>query len=162
MLRQRLQTIIRRMKMPTEQELESAKKEASGICESQWRMPEKLARNLVGVEIDLKIREKQSLGYKCVRFYVERKIEPEKSIPQSLQIAKKLVGEKVDTDVIETRRFVSFQSNAAQLKAAPGASIGLDYDAPNVDATRVGKLGAIVEIGGTKYVLGANHVMAVN
>lgn len=147
--------------MPTEQQLESAKKKAVEICESQRLMPGRLARNLIGVEIDIKVKDAKPLGYKCVCFYVERKIEPEKTIDPRLRIPKQL-GEAVDTDVIETRRFVSFQSHAPKLKAAPGSSIGLDYDAPNVDATRLGTLGAFLDIGGTVYVLGANHVMAVN
>ena len=150
--------------MPTKEQLESAKQEAMKICESHRTLPEgRLARNVIGVEIGDKIKNNKSLGYECVRFYVERKIESEKAMENrhpNLLIPKKL-GE-VDTDVIETRPFVSFQSPAPTSKARPGSLVGFNYDAPNVDATRSGTLGAFVKIGEKTYVLGANHVMAVN
>jgi hypothetical protein len=91
----------------------------------------------------------------CVHFYVQRKLEPD-AVPQG-SLIKKTIG-SVQTDVIETRRFVAFQSP----RPAPGFSIGLDYTAPNVDPTITGTLSAFVKINGDYYVLGSNHTMMVN
>ena len=92
--------------IPTEQEFRSAKAMAEGIWDSQRRMTESLARNLIGVEIDIKIKGTKPMGYNCVRFYVERKIEPEKA--KSL---RRKLGRPA------ALRLVSVQSHAAQSRA---------------------------------------------
>jgi len=95
----------------------------------------------------------------CVHCYVQRKLDPG-AVPEGFLI-KKTLG-SVQTDVIETGRFVSFQSPAPAAKAAPGSSIGIKYLAANVDPTITGTLGGFVKINGDYYVLGSNHAMMVN
>ena len=113
------------------------------------------ARNVVGVGVAPKLT-KGKPGEQCVRFYVERKSKSPDVIDEAYRIPKTLDG-GVLTDVVETRRLVSFDGTAA-----PGADIGLDYSAPNVASSLTGALGAIVKIGDRWYALGSNHVMAVN
>lgn len=94
-----------------------------------------------------------------LRLYVQRGSTPA-PIPDAYDNAP--------TTVIETRRFVSFASStyrvraAPGVKAAPGATISLDSQQPNIDPNALGTLGAVVDFGDRRYILGSNHVMAVN
>jgi hypothetical protein len=112
---------------------------------------------VIGVGIGPRIRNGEPVSDElCVRFYVEKKIRPLEAIDQLYRIPEKLVGD-VPTDVVEAGRFVSLGYHGA-----PGGSIGVDYDAPNIDPGMAGTLGAIVRVGGIYYALGSNHVIAVN
>src|SRR6266566_6058292 len=149
--------------MPTQEELENAKERA--VFEHYQREPEResqtptgLATNVIGIGIGRKIKNNRVLPDLCVRFYVDWKIKPgETVIREAFRIPEKY-GE-VQTDVIETGRFCSFQSTAA-----PGSSIGLDRQKvpPNVDPSITGTMGLVVKMGGNFYVLGSNHTMVVN
>lgn len=120
-----------------------------------FKTPEDHARNAIGIGVGPRYRNgtKGPDNDPYLRVYVEKKIKPmDKSaaffIPDKIS--------DVPTDIIETRRFVSFDV------APPGATIGPDYRAPNVDPAIAGTLTAVLNIGNTWYALGANHVMAVN
>jgi hypothetical protein len=122
-----------------------------------YKAPPGLGRNVIGIGIGHKNDDpKTDL---CVHCYVERKLDPG-AVPEGFLI-KKTLG-SVQTDVIETGRFVAFQDAAAEPKASPGSSIGLDYMAPNVDPTIIGTLGGFVKINDDYYVLGSNHAMMAN
>lgn len=113
------------------------------------------ARNVIGVGVGPWNKPGTSVNERCVRFYVEKKI-PLEAVDKEFLIPKTLAG-NFPTDVIEARRFVSFDH-----EVAPGASISVDYDAPNVPACLAGTLGAIVKVGNFWYLLGSNHIMAMN
>jgi hypothetical protein len=122
-----------------------------------YNAPPSLGRNVIGIGIGHK--NDDPLTALCVQCYVERKLDPG-AVPEGFMI-KKTLG-SVQTDVIETGRFVAFQDAPLEPKAAPGSSIGLDYTAPNVDPTVIGTLGGFVKIDDDYYVLGSNHVMMAN
>ncbi len=113
------------------------------------------ARNVIGVAIGPRISRTPRPPEQCVRFYVEKKIEPPGAVDRPFLIPEEIEG--MPTDVIPAGRFISFDPGAA-----PGAVIGIDYNAPNVDSALAGTLSAIVRLGGIPFVLGSNHVMAVN
>jgi len=62
--------------------------------------------NVVGVGVGTKLVEGHSNGAPCVRFYVERKVAKE-SIPPEHLLPTTI--NSIETDVIETGRFVAFQ-----------------------------------------------------
>jgi hypothetical protein len=105
-------------------------------------------RRVIGVGIAGKDPDGLSL-----RFYVQSGSTPA-PIPD--------VYYNTPTTVIETRRFVSFASSTYRVRAAPGATISLDSKQPNIDSNALGTLGAVVDFGNRRYILGSNHVMAVN
>jgi hypothetical protein len=92
-----------------------------------------------------KPRKKEAQDSECFRVYLEKPPLDFKN-----QFGQFWV------DPIVTGRFVSFDD------FGPGSAIALDYDAPNVDPTLVGTLGAAVKIGEHWFALGSNHVMAMN
>src|SRR5438552_2037915 len=83
-----------------------------------YKAPPGLGRNVIGIGIGHKNYDPNS--DLCVHCYVERKLDPG-AIPEAFLI-KKTLG-SVQTDVIETGRFVSFQGAAPAAKAVPGSSI---------------------------------------
>src|SRR5437867_1405957 len=146
------------MKMPSEQELLSAKEQA----EQDYRMSAGSAPTPIGRVIGIGIGPKETLDVpdlnsQCVRFFVEKKIRPKEAVHERFRIEPSYRG--IPTDVIETGRLVSFQ-------AGPGSSLGLapvpDQEElpPNVDPARTATLGAVVKVLGKYYVLGSNHAMA--
>src|SRR5215472_14733899 len=103
--------------MPTDQEFYDAQKRA------EERHGKPAARNAVGRAIAFDIGPKVQKGVTkpdaktCLRFYVERKIDPMDRVDKDYRADEKEYG--VPTDVIETGRIISFQ-------AGPGSSIGFD------------------------------------
>ena len=62
--------------------------------------------NVVGVGVGSKLVEGRSTDQKCVRFYVERKVNKD-AIPPDYVLPER-IGD-IETDVIETGRFRAFQ-----------------------------------------------------
>jgi hypothetical protein len=146
--------------MPTNDEFNNARQRAIGehylrARDTQYNTAPGQARNVVGVGIGRKLQGGNPAEL-SVRFYVERKIRPLEAIDERFRIPSMFPG-GIPSDVIETRRFMSFDS-----EVAPGANIGVDYSAPNVSSALGGTLTAIVKVGDIWYALGSNHVMAVN
>ncbi len=98
------------------------------------------ARNVIGVGIGQRMKLGKPVNERCVRFYVEKKI-PLEAVDEPFRIPKMLAG-GFPTDVVEARRFVSFDH-----EIAPGASISVDYNAPNIPASLARHVGRHCEGG---------------
>jgi hypothetical protein len=141
--------------MHTEQEFLDAKKKAEATHMTS------AARGAIGraIALDIGPKVKDDMtkpdAETCLRFYVERKIDPMERIDKDYRADEEVYG--VPTDVIEIGRIVSFQ-------AGPGSSIGFDErELPsNVDPAASGTLGAVLAFGDQHYILGSNHAMAMN
>jgi hypothetical protein len=69
----------------------------------------------------------------------------------------------VPTDVIEVGRFGRrVHPTTPNVNARPGSRIRVKTNAPNVDEGARGTLGAVVTDGKDHYILGCNHLLAVN
>ncbi len=120
--------------------------------------------SVVGIGIGKKLVKGDPTDSWCVRIYVERKQEldllgPASVMPPTIR--------DVPTDVIEIGgvgrlRPVGRAPNLSKTPG-PGASIGFRDDAANVNQAIAGTLGAVVQdLGGKKYILGSNHILAMN
>src|SRR5258708_6635801 len=130
---------------------EARKKAVQDYYDRRHETVARLAWNVVGVGIGHKgTGSEEKRG---VHIYVDglKQNHPDRRIP--IEDFAKSTG--VDAHLIEAGRFHSFGPEA-------GCSIGLDYEAPNVDPSITGTLGAVVDIAGTRYALGSNHVMRAN
>ena len=158
-------------KQAVEQFLKAAEPRAAMRASFASVRPE---HNVVGVGVGTKLVEGHSNGAPCVRFYVERKVAKE-SIPPEHLLPETI--NNIETDVIETGRFVAFQLAvvAARPKrdprsrirpAQPGCSTGFQFTGDQAGFLMAGTLGAIVVRTGEKkksnkeYVLSNNHVLA--
>ena len=144
--------------MPSDTERQEAKYLAlSAYCAARkdHRTSPILAGNVIGIGIGPRIQRGRRLEEECVRFYVHRKIQRKEAVAPADRIKPQFGA--LRTDVIETRRVVSFCP-----KPAPGSSFGLAYQAPNVDPSLIGTVSAFVNIEGTYYALASNHAMTVN
>jgi len=112
-----------------------------------YRKTAGLGGNVVGVGIGH--RNGDPKNKLSVRVCVVRRLDQGSVRPDDLI--------KKDFDVVQTGRFISYQGIAG-----PGSSLGLKYSAPNIDPALAGRLSAVVQFGGKYYVLGTNHVLAVN
>src|SRR5690349_6490919 len=71
----------------------------------------------------------------------------------------------VPTEIIEAGTFRPLAGQAAPVKsrAGPGSSIGYSIEASNLSPTVAGTLGAVLaDEAGDWYILGNNHILAVN
>jgi len=123
--------------------------------DGRYRTKAGVAAKVIGIGIGPKLKGGTPTGQTSVRFYVERKIKPLEAIHERFRIKNQCGG--LPTDVIEVGRFASFD-----YKPAPGSSICLGYQAPNVEPGVPGTFGAVVRMNDKLYALGSNHVMKVN
>jgi hypothetical protein len=129
---------------------------------------EAVARYLTptGNVIGIGIGKKQTDGKEteCLRIYVVKK-QPEELITPSEVIPKGTKIAEVPIDVIEVGRFGrnGHKSLAGEgTETRPGSPIRVKTDATNVNEGAHGTLGAVVTDGEALYILGCNHVLAVN
>jgi hypothetical protein len=100
----------------------------------------------------------------CLRVYVVKR-QPEDLIAPSQVIRKDTTISGYPVDVIEVGRF---GRNGAESLAGdgtttrPGSPIRVKTEATNVNEGALGTLGAVVTDGQALYILGCNHVLAVN
>jgi len=127
--------------------------------------------NVVGVGVGSKLVEGRSTDQKCVRFYVERKVNKD-AIPPDYVLPERIAD--IETDVIETGRFRAFQlavvapqrardPRTKMRPAHPGCSVGFQFTGEQAGFVMAGTLGAIVTRPGEKkkeYLLSNNHVLA--
>jgi hypothetical protein len=120
-----------------------------------------LARRAVGVGIGPTVADS---GRHVDHVYVDRL---ERVVQAGDPVRIGTLGEN-EIHAVEAGRFFSFQPEPP--KAAPGSTVGLEFKdpdkRPNINPALAGTLGAFVKIkvnGDDKYyMLGSNHVMAVN
>ena len=121
--------------------------------------------NVVGVGIGNKVTDELVTKTLCVRIYVQSKLDLNDITPAVLIPASFL---DIPTDVIEIGRLgrvgrVKPRPDPTEKDPiAPGSPIGLQTNAPNVNSGATGTLGAVVEAGGSRYILSCNHILAVN
>ncbi len=117
--------------------------------------------NLVGIGIGRKLTKGKPSSARCVRFYLERKID-RKLIPRDLLLPPRMGG--VATDVIETgrlRAFLPIPSGRKRLRPArPGCSVSFQFPDSQPGMLTAGTFGALVEREGARYILSNNHVLA--
>jgi len=117
--------------------------------------------NVVGIGIGRKITKGKMTGERCVRFYVERKLD-KTAIAAEFMLPRTLNG--VPTDVIETGRFrAQLAAPAGQKKmrpGRPGCSVGFQFTGAKAGYVMAGTFGAVVAAGGVTHILSNNHVLA--
>ncbi len=118
--------------------------------------------NIVGVGIGKKLIDGAPTD--CVRIYVVlRKDEVE--IPESQLVPKGTLIKGVPVDVIEVGPFGKNGQKPIKddgTTTRPGSPIRVKTAVTNVNEGRRGTLGAVVTDGEAYYILGCNHVLAVN
>lgn len=123
-------------------------------------LPRDRSGNVVGIGIGTKN------GDDCLRIYVvsarTRDGRPEEVGPPGF-----LSSLGVPTDVVEIGRLGRNGRAAAAKTPAedirrPGSSIRVNTKAPNVNSGATGTLGMVVSYANERYILGCNHVLAVN
>jgi hypothetical protein len=98
----------------------------------------------------------------CLRIYVVSKLAHHKLTPEEL-VPLRFLG--VPTDVIEIGRLGRKGRGPAIIpnrRPEPGAPIRVDTKAPNVNSGATGTLGMVAKVGRNRYILGCNHILAVN
>ena len=118
--------------------------------------------NVVGIGIGYKITKGKPTTKRCVRIYVDRKIA-ETAMPKDFVLPPQIKG--VATDVIETGRFhrlpAAVPTERRRLRPAkPGCSVGFQFTGNQARFVMAGTFGAVVDAGGTRYILSNNHVLA--
>jgi hypothetical protein len=128
--------------------------------------------NIVGIGIG-----KKAIGAEvkdCLRFYVISKIKDTGELPGKDVVPAQIrvsTGDPqvpyvdVPTDVIEVGRFgrPGHPPKATPgITPRPGSRIRVSTDAPNVNQGARGTFGAVVTDGTNRYILGCNHLLAVN
>jgi hypothetical protein len=118
--------------------------------------------NIVGIGIGKKVKDGKETGEDCLRFYVISKIKDTGTLPGK----DVLPGDvPVLTDVIEVGRFGRSGHPPKPTPSTlprPGARIRVKTNAPNVNEGARGTIGAVVTDGKDHYILGCNHLLAVN
>lgn len=118
--------------------------------------------NVVGIGIGYKITKGRPTTKRCVRIYVERKIA-KTAMPKDFVLPPQIKG--IATDVVETGRFhplpAAVPREQRRLRPAkPGCSVGFQFTGDQARFVMAGTFGAVVETGGTRYILSNNHVLA--
>lgn len=118
--------------------------------------------NVVGVGIGRKITKGKPTSMRCIRIYVERKVAKD-LIPTDFMLPGTF--EDIETDVIEVGRFRALPAAIPMPRrrlrpAKPGCSIGFQFTGDKAGYVMAGTFGAVVEAGGTRYILSNNHVLA--
>ncbi len=123
--------------------------------------------NVVGVGIGRKVVDGKVTDIRCLRIYVQSKIDRDYLSPAA-EVPKSFL--EIPTDIIE----VGFLGRAGKLvpktrddenekDTGPGSSVRLKTITPNVNQGAGGTLGAVVQDAARKrYILSCNHVLAVN
>jgi hypothetical protein len=118
--------------------------------------------NIVGVGIGQKPIDGKATD--CVRIYVVLR-QDEAAIPSSQLVPKGTTICDVPVDVIEVGRFGKNGQkpiNDEGTTTRPGSPVRVRTAATNVNEGKRGTLGAVVTDGDAYYILGCNHVLAVN
>lgn len=118
--------------------------------------------NIVGVGIGKKPIDGRPTD--CVRIYVVIR-KDEAAIPASQLVPKGTMISGVPVDVIEVGPFGKNGQKPIKddgTTTRPGSPIRVKTAATNVNEGRRGTLGAVVTDGEAYYILGCNHVLAVN
>jgi hypothetical protein len=141
------------------QHLQQAKKAALKAL-----LPQDRPGNVVGIGIGKKSVNGQPTPTDCLRIYVVSKLVPNHLSPAELV---PLDFEGVPTDVVEIGRLgrngrTSTANTQPNSTPTPGSSIRVDTKAPNVNSGATGTLGMVVSYANERYILGCNHVLAVN
>jgi hypothetical protein len=102
-------------------------------------------------------------GADCLRVYVVRKLAPNRLSEKAL-VKEDYLG--VPTHVIEMEGPLGRKGYEPWAKPAltpgPGSRIRVKTSAPNVNSGAIGTLAAVVDCAGQRYILGCNHILAVN
>jgi hypothetical protein len=119
--------------------------------------------NVVGVGIGKKYVDHAQTPTDCIRVYVVAKLDLDDLSPAAVVPSSFL---DVPTDIIEVGHFGwkgHPKKPAPDRCVQPGAPIRVKTDAPNVNSGFTGTLGArLTGRPGEYYILGCNHVLAVN
>ena len=116
--------------------------------------------SIIGVGVGTKDGKEE-----CVRIYVIQRRD-EKLVPGAQLVKKgKKFSDDVPVDVISFGSFGRHSHSALKdtgTDTQPGSPIGVKTDVGNINAGARGTLGAVVTDGKANYVLGCNHILAVN
>jgi hypothetical protein len=116
--------------------------------------------NLTGLGIGEKVSRGIHTGILAVKLLVRAKYASEQ-LPEADRLPEEIDGIPVDVEEVGTfRRLKVSQPNprVRMRPARPGCSIG--YEDPDQQVIMAGTYGALVERGGTRFLLSNNHVLA--
>lgn len=136
--------------------------QAKGAAMQKYMAQENPPGNVVGVGVGKKYKAGVQTSTDSVRIYVLKKREPKDLTPHEM-VNPSFGG--VPSDVIEIGQLGRRGRKPTKPQdpfPRPGSPIRAKTDAPNVNSGATGTLGIVVAGLGQRYILGCNHILAVN